>query len=95
MAYGDKHKHKDIRPHDHLGNAGHPNNWWGVVTNTGKKNGTPVEQNGGTSLYACILQRRAIAAERLRPARCEIATSSPNASVRYPQRQDRLVNPQQ
>jgi hypothetical protein len=46
MAYGDKTKHPAIRPHDHLANAGHNGNWWGVVTNTGTKNGTPIEQNG-------------------------------------------------
>jgi len=48
MAYGNKHKHPEISPHDNLGNAGHPGNWWGVVTNTRKKNGTPVEQVGST-----------------------------------------------
>jgi hypothetical protein len=46
MAYGDKRKHKEIKPHDYLANAGHPGNWWGVVTNTRKKNGTPIEQSG-------------------------------------------------
>ena len=46
MAYGDKRKHPEIAPHDKLGNAGHSGNWWGVVTNTRKKNGTPIEQSG-------------------------------------------------
>lgn len=48
MAYGNKHKHPGISPHDHLANGGHPGNWWGVVTNTRKKNGTPIEQVGST-----------------------------------------------
>lgn len=48
MAYADKHKHPELSPHDHLGNAGHKGNWWGVVTDTGKKNGTPIEQVGST-----------------------------------------------
>ena len=48
MAYGDKHKHPEISPHDKLSYAGHPGNWWAVVTNTRKKNGTPVEQAGST-----------------------------------------------
>ncbi|HUG63383.1 MAG TPA: hypothetical protein VMP03_16170 [Methylomirabilota bacterium] len=46
MAYADKKKHPDLKPHDHLGNAGRTGNWWGVVTDTGKRDGTPVEQNG-------------------------------------------------
>ncbi len=46
MAYGDKKKHPTIKPHDHLANAGHDGNWWGVLTNTGLKTGTPVEQSG-------------------------------------------------
>lgn len=46
MAYGNKTSHPNIRPHDHLANAGHPGNWWGVVTDTGANNGTPIEQNG-------------------------------------------------
>jgi hypothetical protein len=29
---------------DNLGNAGHPGNWYGVVTDTGHKDGTPVVQ---------------------------------------------------
>jgi len=29
---------------DVLANAGHPGNWWGVVTDTGQANGTPVVQ---------------------------------------------------
>lgn len=29
---------------DRLGNAGRPGNWYGVVTNTGKADGTPVKQ---------------------------------------------------
>jgi len=45
-AYGNKRKHPEISPHDHLGNAGHTGNWWGVVTNNGKKNGAPIEQSG-------------------------------------------------
>jgi hypothetical protein len=45
-AYGDKRKHKEISPHDHLGNAGHDGSWWGVVTNTRHKTGTPIEQSG-------------------------------------------------
>jgi hypothetical protein len=45
-AYGDKRKHKEISPHDHLANAGHSGNWWGVVTNTRHKTGTPIEQSG-------------------------------------------------
>ena len=48
MAYGNKHKHPELKPHDHLGNAGHSGNWWGVVTDTRKKNGTPIEQVGST-----------------------------------------------
>jgi hypothetical protein len=46
MAYADKKKYPDLNPHDNLGNAGSPGNWWGVVTDTGKKDGTPVEQDG-------------------------------------------------
>lgn len=45
-AYGNKRKHPEISPHDHLGNAGHTGKWWGVVTNNGKKNGAPIEQSG-------------------------------------------------
>ncbi len=45
-AYGNKRKHPEISPHDHLGNAGHSGNWWGVVTSNGAKNGTPIEQSG-------------------------------------------------
>lgn len=29
---------------DNLGNAGHPGNWWGIVTDNDKANGTPVVQ---------------------------------------------------
>jgi hypothetical protein len=29
---------------DYLANAGHPGNWWGVVTDTGEKDGQPVVQ---------------------------------------------------
>src|SRR5207302_10540413 len=29
---------------DNLANAGHPGNWWAIVTDNGKKNGTPVIQ---------------------------------------------------
>lgn len=32
-------------PLDFLANAGKPGNWFGVVTDTGKKNGKPVKQN--------------------------------------------------
>src|SRR5215510_8398464 len=32
-------------PLDFLANAGGPGNWFGVVTDTGKKDGTPVKQN--------------------------------------------------
>jgi hypothetical protein len=32
-------------PLDFLANAGEPGNWFGVVTDTGKKDGTPVKQN--------------------------------------------------
>ena len=46
LAYGNKHKHRDISPHDHLANAGHTGNWWGVVTNTRHKTGVPIEQSG-------------------------------------------------
>ena len=31
-------------PLDHLANAGEPGNWFGVVTDTGKKDGKPVKQ---------------------------------------------------
>ena len=49
-AYGDTRRHPELKPHDdHLGNAGHTGNWWGVVTNTRKKTGTPVEQVGSTN----------------------------------------------
>lgn len=30
---------------DYLANAGKPGNWWGIVTNTGKKDGTPIVQS--------------------------------------------------
>jgi len=30
---------------DFLGNAGHDGDWWGVATDTGRKDGTPVVQN--------------------------------------------------
>ena len=46
MAYADRRKHPKLKPHDHLANAGHAGNWWGVVTDTRKKNGTPIEQDG-------------------------------------------------
>ena len=29
---------------DHLANAGHPGNWYGVVTNNGRHDGTPIIQ---------------------------------------------------
>jgi hypothetical protein len=32
-------------PLDYLANAGEPGNWYGVVTDTGKKDGQPVKQN--------------------------------------------------
>jgi hypothetical protein len=32
-------------PLDYLANAGEPGNWFGVVTDTGKKDGKPVKQN--------------------------------------------------
>jgi hypothetical protein len=46
MAYGDKHRHPGLAPHDHMGNAGRSGNWWGVVTNTRHKTGLPIEQSG-------------------------------------------------
>ncbi len=46
MAYADTKKHPKLKPHDDLGNAGHKGNFWGVVTNTGLKSGTPIEQSG-------------------------------------------------
>lgn len=46
MAYGDRRKHPEIKPHDGLGNAGHAGNWWGVVTDTRKNTGKPIEQDG-------------------------------------------------
>lgn len=46
QAYGDRHKHPGISPHDHLGNAGHAGNWWGVMTSNGKSSGQPLEQSG-------------------------------------------------
>jgi hypothetical protein len=30
---------------DVIGNAGHPGNWWGVVTHNGQANGTPIVQS--------------------------------------------------
>ena len=30
---------------DNLGNAGKPGNWWALVTDNGKKSGTPIFQN--------------------------------------------------
>jgi hypothetical protein len=32
---------------DVIGNAGRPGNWWGVVTDNGQANGTPIVQGGG------------------------------------------------
>lgn len=32
---------------DVIGNAGTPGNWWGVVTDNGQANGTPIVQGGG------------------------------------------------
>ncbi len=32
------------QPRDALGNAGHPNNWWGVVTDNGESSGNPIVQ---------------------------------------------------
>lgn len=42
-AYGDK----STNPLDHLANAGHPGNWWGIVTHNGKPDGVPVVQGAG------------------------------------------------
>jgi hypothetical protein len=51
MAYGDKRKHPEISPKDHLGNGGHNGNWWGVVTNTRSRTGTPIEQSGNKDWF--------------------------------------------
>lgn len=32
---------------DHLANAGHPGNWWGLATDTGSRDGRPVIQGAG------------------------------------------------
>lgn len=36
-----------LKGEDYLANAGSSGNWWGVVTDTGKKDGAPVVQRGG------------------------------------------------
>jgi hypothetical protein len=48
-GYADVKKHPELKPKDSLGNEGHKGSWWGVVTDTGKKTGTPVEQDGKTA----------------------------------------------
>lgn len=35
------------QPLDYLGNAGKPGNWWGVITESGQRDGTPVVQKAG------------------------------------------------
>lgn len=40
---------------DYLANAGHPGNWWGILTGNGKPSGTPVIQRAGQPAPgACI-----------------------------------------
>jgi hypothetical protein len=49
---------------DYLGNAGHPGNWWALVTNNGQPSGSPLVQTDDT--FPPRRWRTPIAIERTR-----------------------------
>lgn len=45
---------------DRLGNAGHAGDWWGIVTDTGEKDGTPVVQGAGSPYPGFYISQTAL-----------------------------------
>ncbi len=63
--------HLDGSPpgHDYLANAGGPGNWYGVATDTGRKDGTPVRQGEGDPAPGFLVSLTAFPADPGRPER--------------------------
>ena len=74
-------------PLDFLANAGGPGNWFGVVTDTGEEDGTPVKQNASwTSAQGLSSGRhpsRARSSSAFRPARRTGAQARSDPSTRF------------
>lgn len=76
MAYANTRRHPELKPKDYIGNAGGTGNWWGVVTDTGENNGTPIEQSGNDVWFGN---------GPLQPYKGYMISKTKLADTRYPQ----------